>query len=311
MSKFFTLRNFIFLFLILANQVSTANSDGDSKTGILVENGDLKVTKYEALMMLEDMNHTQRNRMIAQPDKFEGLLVDYSIEKKKIQEAEKLEIEKQELIQWKFKKARNRILSDQLILQFREKITPPDNIKLLAREYYDTNPKEFTRKEKVKVSHILLSTSNAKDENSKDLVRAKLKDILEKINNKQITFDDAAKEYSDDKGSAKLGGVINYFARGRMVKPFEDAAFNLKNANDLSEITESKFGYHLIKMIDRKEAGLIPFEKVKNRLIEAETSKYIKAKTSAYSNSFTSTKDTTINVNSIRDVLSKAKNKTY
>lgn len=90
----------------------------------------------------------------------------------------------------------------------------------------------------VKAQHILVLTEN------------EAKDLKTKIDNKEITFEDAAKEYSQCP-SGKSGGDLGFFPRGVMVKEFEDAAFNLPK-NTVSDPVKTQFGWHLIKVSETK-----------------------------------------------------------
>ncbi len=104
------------------------------------------------------------------------------------------------------------------------------------------------RKPRIRVSHIMISFKS-KDKNRKpDEALAKIKEIQKKLNN-GADFAELAKEYSEDPGSAKRGGDLGFFGRRRMVRPFDEAAFNLKKG-EVSGIVRTKFGYHLIKLTD-------------------------------------------------------------
>lgn len=154
-----------------------------------------------------------------------------------------------------------------------------------AKKYYDENLQRFKYPEQVKASHILI-TANRKDleelikaENEgKELSEADLKakvderikekkakaeEILKEVKKDPSQFAKIAKEKSEDPGSAQNGGDLGFFAKGRMVPEFEKAAFNLK-PNSVSGIVQTNFGYHIIYVTDRKEAGQEPFEKVQN-----------------------------------------------
>ena len=149
------------------------------------------------------------------------------------------------------------------------------NVKISDEEmkkYYEDNKKNFY-KDEVKASHILISTV---DENGKEFSEAKKKEakkkaeeVLKKAKSGE-EFSELAKEYSDDTGSAANGGDLGYFTKGQMVEPFEKAAFSLK-VGQISDIVESQFGYHIIKVYDKIDEQL-PFEdvkdEIKNTLIE-------------------------------------------
>lgn len=120
------------------------------------------------------------------------------------------------------------------------------------QKYYDDNKKDFYKNE-VKASHILISTV---DENGKELsdakkkeAKAKAEEVLKKIEAGE-EFASLAKEYSADTGSAAEGGDLGYFGKGVMVSEFEDAAFGLE-VGEVSDIVETQFGYHIIKVFDK------------------------------------------------------------
>lgn len=118
-------------------------------------------------------------------------------------------------------------------------------------EYYNNNKAGFTVEEQVQASHILVE-----DEET-------AKEILNKLNNGS-DFAELAKEYSLD-GSATRGGNLGFFPRGRMVKPFEEAAFALE-VGEISGIVKTDFGYHIIMVTDRQEAGTISLEESRDNI---------------------------------------------
>lgn len=120
-------------------------------------------------------------------------------------------------------------------------------------KYYNENKDQFIVEEQVEASHILVE-----DEET-------AKEILDKINSGS-DFAELAKEYSID-GSASSGGNLGFFPRGRMVKPFEEAAFALE-VGQISEIVETVYGYHIIKVTGRQEAGQMSFEESKANIRE-------------------------------------------
>ena len=138
-----------------------------------------------------------------------------------------------------------------------------------AKEYYDENTKEFTQPEQVRASHILMGTRqtdpNADPNQIKVAAKAKADELLKQIK-QGADFAELAKANSDCP-SAKDGGDLEFFARGQMVKPFEDAAFAMK-PGQISDVVETPFGFHIIKVTDRKEAGTVSFEEAKEKILE-------------------------------------------
>jgi peptidyl-prolyl cis-trans isomerase C len=121
-----------------------------------------------------------------------------------------------------------------------------------VKDYYDKHKEEFVPTTQIKASHILVKTE---DEAKKVLDRLK----------KGEKFGDIAKAVSIDPGSAKNGGDLGYFSKGQMVPEFERAAANL-NIGDISVPVKSQFGYHIIKVTDKKKGTPVEFEKVKDMI---------------------------------------------
>ncbi len=100
------------------------------------------------------------------------------------------------------------------------------------------------------VRHILLKT-NDKNESEKNQIRKKMENLLEKIK-KGEKFSELARKYSEDTGSKKNGGLVKNIKKGDMVKAFEDVAFSIP-IGGISDIFETNFGFHVLKVIDRKK----------------------------------------------------------
>jgi peptidyl-prolyl cis-trans isomerase C len=131
------------------------------------------------------------------------------------------------------------------------------------RTFYDTHPNSFKKSEQVKASHILIKVDSQAERSVKDEKKAKLQKIQERLKAGE-DFAVLAKEISECPSNIK-GGDLGYFGRGQMVKPFEDVAFELKKG-EVSDIVETRFGYHLIKVVDRKPASVMGYEDVKDKI---------------------------------------------
>jgi peptidyl-prolyl cis-trans isomerase C len=133
-----------------------------------------------------------------------------------------------------------------------------------ARDFYQKNPEKFQQPETVRASHILFPTANA-DAAAKKQVRAQAESVLKQARG-GTDFAQLAREHSKD-GSAPQGGDLGFFPRGQMVPPFEQAAFAL-TVGEISGIVESQFGYHIIKLTDRRAASTVDFAQVSGRIRE-------------------------------------------
>jgi len=138
-------------------------------------------------------------------------------------------------------------------------VITPEQIK----EYYTINADKFKTPDQVKASHILLKIDPESDETAKSAKLQKIKGIQEQLKG-GADFATLAKENSDCPSSSK-GGDLGFFGKGQMVKKFEEAAFSL-NTGDSSDIVETRFGYHIIKVTDKKVAGPIEFSEVEEKI---------------------------------------------
>ena len=130
------------------------------------------------------------------------------------------------------------------------------------KSYYEQNSARLSGNEQRRASHILIAA--AKDLSAADRKKAKDKidALLVEVRKTPAAFADLARKNSQDTGSAPAGGDLDFFGRGAMVKPFEDAAFAMKKG-DISEVVESDFGYHIIKVTDIKAPQQKSFEELR------------------------------------------------
>lgn len=132
-----------------------------------------------------------------------------------------------------------------------------------VKKQYQDNPQRFQQEAEVKASHILVKIAPEASDEDKAAAKAKLAEVLVKVKAGE-DFAALATENSDCP-SGKNGGDLGFFARGRMVKPFSDAAFVME-VDQVSEIVETQFGYHIIKVTEKKEAKTVTFEEAKEEI---------------------------------------------
>jgi peptidyl-prolyl cis-trans isomerase D len=139
-----------------------------------------------------------------------------------------------------------------------------------VQSYYDQHKDDrFTEQEQVHARHILIPLTPDADDAAKAAARKKAEDLLAKVK-AGGDFAALAKENSGDPGSASKGGDLGFFPRGRMVGPFEEAAFSLEPGT-ISEIIESPFGFHIIKVEEKNPGGPQPLEKVRDQIVNSLT----------------------------------------
>lgn len=134
-----------------------------------------------------------------------------------------------------------------------------------VRAYYEQNASRLSGGEERRASHILLSVPEGSSAEAKAAIRAKAQALQKELVQNPSRFAEVAKAQSQDPGSAAKGGDLDYFARGAMVKPFEDAAFTLTKGA-ISDVVESDFGFHIIRLTDVRAPKQRPFEEVRAEL---------------------------------------------
>ncbi|WP_417434468.1 SurA N-terminal domain-containing protein [Idiomarina abyssalis] len=127
-----------------------------------------------------------------------------------------------------------------------------------VREYYEQRQQQYANEEERRVSHILIEfdTENAKE---------KAEEALAELE-QGADFAEVAQTYSDDTFSAEQGGDLDWVEAGMMDEDFDAAVFELENIGDLSEIVETSFGYHIIKLTDLREGTVTPFSEVEDEV---------------------------------------------
>lgn len=136
------------------------------------------------------------------------------------------------------------------------------------RTYYKENVDRLAGKEERRASHILITASKDAAPADRDKAKARAEELLAQVRKAPASFAEVAKKNSQDPGSAAQGGDLNFFARGAMVKPFEEAAYALKKG-EISDVVETDFGYHVILLTDIKSPRKPSFEELRPSM-EAE-----------------------------------------
>jgi peptidyl-prolyl cis-trans isomerase D len=136
------------------------------------------------------------------------------------------------------------------------------------RRYYNENIGRYTAAEERRASHILIKADKDMPAADRQKAKAKAEGLLEQLRKSPSSFAELAKANSDDPGSAVQGGDLDFFGRGAMVKPFDDAVFAMK-PGEISNIVESDFGYHIIQLTAQRGGEKKSFDAVRAE-IDAE-----------------------------------------
>jgi peptidyl-prolyl cis-trans isomerase D len=146
-------------------------------------------------------------------------------------------------------------LLDQQAIRNRTVVTPQD-----VQRYYEDNERQYTTPEQVKASHILLKTEGKDDA----AVKKQAEELLAKVKG-GADFADLATKFSEDEGSRAKGGDLGFFPQGQMVPEFDKVAFSLP-PGQISDLVKSQFGYHIIKVIEKKPASKRTLDEVRAQI---------------------------------------------
>ena len=208
-------------------------------------------------------------------------------------EARKLGLDADPVIRKEVALAVERVLASRRLEAFEKSLKIPD-LAATAEERYRVKPEEFKVPEQVQASHVLVAAKARSDEEAR--ARA------EEVRRKALAGEDfaaLAKEFSDDPSVKDNQGDLGTFARGRMVKPFEDAAFALEKPGDISPLVKSPFGYHVIKLRHKLPAWQRSFDQVKAGLMEDLAKKYVTMEKNRYVEAITTDKSMVLNMAAI------------
>ena len=137
-------------------------------------------------------------------------------------------------------------------------VTPEAELKT----YYEQNAARYTAAEERRASHILIKADKDAPAADKAKAKARAQALLDEARKNPKAFAELARKNSQDTGSAVQGGDLDFFGRGAMVKPFEDAVFAMKEG-EISNVVESDFGYHVIQLTATRGGQKKPFEELR------------------------------------------------
>jgi peptidyl-prolyl cis-trans isomerase C len=243
--------------MILTGSTSMAASP------ILLEADGIVVTAIDIDAEVQKVLPDARNKLLAQPESVSRIATNIYVRRALAAKAEKDGLVNNPTIVAALQLAREKVLSEAVLSQLDATSTPNDDaLNAFTSAAYKTRPERFRRPEEIRARHILIEglTPEAK---------AKADKLLEELK-AGADFNELASTHSSDKASAVKGGDLGFFAQGKMVKAFNDVAFALKKPGDLSAVIETQFGYHIIRLDERRAEGVRSFDEVR-AVLKSET----------------------------------------
>lgn len=229
----------------------------------LIEGNGVSVTEKDLEQYIE--NFLKANKQASVPKSVEEVqqLVDllYST---RVLSSESLQVSEvdSESVKWMGKFQVDSILKEALLKVEAQKSLEKINFENTAKDLYGKQSEQFKNEVELHLAHILISTRGISDKEALD----KISELKKQVGNGD-DFLEFAKEHSQDPSAKRNGGDLGFLGRGKTVKPFEDAAFAL-SVGEISEPIKSRFGYHIIKLLDKRGGDVKPFEEVKGAIVK-------------------------------------------
>ncbi len=248
-------------FVTLAAALVWGTSAIASEPSALIQGPKFSITtmdiQADALRMPQEM----RSIVLAKPQTLTQMASNLYARRSMAQQAEAEALDKDPTIAAALQIARDKVLSDAFMEKMDKANEPkPEAAEAMARAAYKAKPERFKSEEQVRARHILVAGTDAESKAKAEKILADLKAGGD--------FASLAKEHSADKSNADKGGDLGFFTRGKMVPEFEAAAFTLAKAGDVSGVVETKFGFHIIQLQEKKSAGVRPYDEVKADLVK-------------------------------------------
>ena len=237
-------------------QAQTTVSD---KAQVLVHGNGAEITTTDLEVESQKIPADARRNLLSSPERLSRVATNLYMRRALANEAEKKGLSADPKVAAALQIARDRVLSDAAAAEMDANVRPDDSaLESYALANYKTQSSRFIRKEEIRAAHLLIASNG-------DESRQKANELLKQLRS-GADFAELAKAHSIDKSNAGKGGDLGFFNRDKMVKPFSDAAFALKTNGEVSDLVETQFGIHIIKLTDRTPEGVRPFAEVRETL---------------------------------------------
>ena len=252
----------LFLFWLFAPVFAQEPDPAEKSPDVVFKIGQRTVTEAD-LVMYAAMQGKGRQGTRRLPAKARSRLIDIIAERILFaEEARELGLDRDPALRLLIQDAADKILANHYVQRH---LLPKTTVaQAEIREYYNAHKQAFRRSETVRAAHILLRVGAQASAGEIHAVEMKAKSIRRRLADGE-SFDQLAAEFSEDTGTRNKGGDLGYFDRKGKVSAIADAAFSLK-PGAISEPVRSSVGYHIVRLIDRRPAGIQPLKEVEGKI---------------------------------------------
>jgi peptidyl-prolyl cis-trans isomerase C len=288
----------LFLVVLLGLLSTSASS---SEEGVLMFGGDIKVERIDLDALLVDGPVKAQKDVLNNKKQMLQLLRQVFLIRALSEEYKKQGLEDNKLMQAKLRRQEEKMLYLERLKQIDDQPIP--DFEQAAKEQYLGNPDAFTIPERAEARHILISTTDRLvDYHERDEALEIAKQVKAKLDAGE-RFEDLVPIYSEDPKSKDNQGALGIILRTSDAKPVVKAAFALKKLGDVSDIVESPFGFHIVKLVKRFPPKKQNFDQVRPGIIEKMTKEYITTRREAYFDELLKSNDAAIYEDLVEDYI--------
>lgn len=232
---------------------------------VVAKRGTATITLSEVDARVGQLPDDVRAGFMNSPERIEQMLQTMLLDEQLAHEARERKLEQLPLFEEEVELAKSQILARRRQQQFLRDLELPD-FEALALERYKAAPDQYSVPERLDLVHVLVKDSGRTREDAIALAES----IREQAVSGEKPFEELVAEYTDEKNSvdgSRSDGKLRDIRRGMTVPAFQEAAFALKEPGDISPVVETPYGWHVIKLVERKPAELAAFETVKDSII--------------------------------------------
>lgn len=270
----------VFILFVFASQAGTAQSDQILPEGTMAVRGNGSVSRQMFDAKISRIPEKDRTGVLRDPERFKTILADLLLTSQLVAEAKAVGFD-QGNIQYRMQLAAEKELVN-LWLDHYVGSLPPADYKSMAYEYYLLNKDNMMTEPSSDVTHLLVSN----EERSADEVEELAQSYLIQITQDPTIFEQLIMEHSDDPSSATNKGHFKNVKKGAMVKPFEDALFEMKTVGEISGLVQTAYGIHIIRLDGINPSRHLAFEEVQDQLMAMQEKEHTDRVRYAYLSEF-------------------------
>jgi peptidyl-prolyl cis-trans isomerase C len=267
--------NKLFVALLALTGFASGARAGDDVE--IVKQGDAAVTLTDVEGFLQQMPEDQRKDFLGDPTRAQQMLIGILRDKQMANQALAMKLDQDPLVQAGIAYQRNRMLSTARMSAFLAALKVP-SMEAAAKEQYLAHKAEYMKPEVVDVQHILITAKGRTDADAKALA--------EKVRAEAVAnpggFDELVQKYSEDPSKVNNKGQIRDATSNKLVGEFREAAKKLTTVGEISPVTKTSYGYHVLKLISRVPPQQQDFDAVKNQLMAKLKADYIEEQRTAF-----------------------------